>query len=219
MKKRVGKIAIVFENEFVVIADKPSGTLSVPSRLGEHEKRPILKDILEKQLKYRLWAAHRLDFEVSGLILYAKDADSHRLANTWFEKQQIQKTYHATTEGDSAQAATLPQTIEWRSYLVRGKKRAFEAPYGQPSVTNAKFIGADQYGLHWELYPRTGRGHQLRYELAKHGFPIAGDLLYGAKVALKEENVIQLKAVAMDFLNCTDFKKLKLPEKIELPSR
>lgn len=213
-------LQVIFENEFFVVVDKPSGTLSVPSRLGEHEKRPILKNLLESQLKIKLWATHRLDFEVSGLILFAKTADAHRTANSWFEKQQIHKTYHAITEGDATKATEFSQPTEWRCYLVRGKKRAFAAPYGQESITIARFLKSDSQGLHWEMQPRTGRSHQLRFELSQHGFPIIGDTLYGARPQADLDDIesksILLRAVKIDFSNCPDRKKFGLPDKIEL---
>jgi tRNA pseudouridine32 synthase/23S rRNA pseudouridine746 synthase len=210
MKKKNKKIEIVFENEFLIVANKPSATLSVPSRLGEHEKRPILKYLLEEQLKIQVWPAHRLDYEVSGLIIYAKAADVHRVINAWFEKQIVQKTYSAFTEGDAKAAAAFSNMSEWRSYLVRGKKRAFEAPYGQEAITLAKFLGEKSSGLEWELHPKTGRGHQLRYELGKRSFPIVGDTLYGAKTENADES-IALKAVAIDFSLCPEHEKFGLP--------
>jgi tRNA pseudouridine32 synthase/23S rRNA pseudouridine746 synthase len=231
MKKQ--KIKIIFENKFFIAANKPSATLSVPTRLGEHEKRPILKFLLEEQLKIQLWATHRLDYEVSGLILYAKTADAHRAANIWFEKHLIHKTYSALTEGDAKDAEAFSNLTEWRCYLVRGKKRAFEAPYGQEAITLAKFVGVsapsnknpannspanntETPALQWELHPKTGRGHQLRYELSKRKFPIVGDTLYGAKTENPDES-IALTAITIDFSKCPEREKFELPAKIELP--
>lgn len=208
-------ISIVFENDHAVIAHKPSGTLSVPSRLGPNETRPILKKSLETQLKRPLWSVHRLDFEVSGLIIYAKSAEFHRAANSWFEKQMVTKTYSALTEGDEVDAQSFQNTAEWRSYIVRGKKRSFEAPYGQEAITLARFQRREGDYLRWELQPKTGRSHQLRFELAKHGFPIVGDTLYGAKSKLRD-NAIELAAVAIDFSQCPEREKYQIPNSITI---
>src|SRR5690606_23200546 len=112
----------VFENEFFVVVDKPGSVLSVPSQWGKEDPRPVLSMILTE--KYgQIWPVHRLDFEVTGLVLFAKDAQSHRIANNWFESRDISKAYEAWSEGSKPEGAQPGQLYEWSSLLHRGKKR------------------------------------------------------------------------------------------------
>lgn len=214
-----GSLDIVFENSHFVIVDKPAGMLSVPSRQGAKDPRPVVGLLLQKQLKAKIFPCHRLDLEVAGLLLFAKSAEAHKAANRWFEKHEVQKTYHALAEGDAARAENFRQTTEWQCRLVRGKKRAFEAEYGDPAQTLVTYLGLREDKLFFQLSPLTGRSHQLRYEMYRHQFPICGDTLYGAKKPfdkLQSQAGIALKATVLDFSKSQKRESFGLPEKIEI---
>lgn len=207
---------IIFENEHVAAVSKPAGYLSVPSRLGSEDPRPCLGKSLEKTLKCRLWPVHRLDFEVSGLILFAKSAAAHRIANRWFEEHHVQKTYEAWTPvPEPLPELNRPQT--WESTLVKGKKRAFEADHGKSATTQATLIAIRPFKKTeiavWQLNPLTGRSHQLRYELFKRKIPVVGDGLYGSVIDFAE-NAIALRSIVLDFKDCGNKSSLDLPEQL-----
>jgi tRNA pseudouridine32 synthase/23S rRNA pseudouridine746 synthase len=209
---------VIFHNENLVVVDKPSGSLSVYSRLGKNDPRPCLSSLLEEQLNIRIFPVHRLDFEVSGILVYAKNTITQRVWNQLFEKHEIQKTYEALTEL-SINPPELLKEQSWISHLVRGKKRTYEAAFGQWSKTLAtprKIINfGDGKKLIWQLSPVTGRSHQLRYHLFSHGFPIVGDALYSAKTIFKE-NAIGLRAVSLQLLNQDKLKDLGVtPEELK----
>ncbi|MGZ3782113.1 MAG: pseudouridine synthase, partial [Pseudobdellovibrionaceae bacterium] len=164
-------ISIIFENAHFVICDKECGVLSTPSRFEESDDRRCLGTELQDSLKIQIYPIHRLDFEVSGLVMYAKNAEAHRKANGWFEHKKVQKTYRAlTTDQDFSHIPanvqnsrvplklTMNQEFEWKSCILRGKRRAYESPQGKPSLTLAKYLNVDenQY-LMWDLQPVTGR--------------------------------------------------------------
>src|SRR5690606_37920150 len=89
------------------------------------------------------------------------------------------------------------KTYEWHCRLLRGKKRSYESPAGEESFTKVRFLETDKNGfLHWQVMPLTGRPHQIRFELSRHGFPILGDILYGSKQVWKP-NEIALRAVKL----------------------
>lgn len=215
-------IDILFENKDFVLCDKPSGVLSTPSRIKD--ERGCLGTELEKQLNIQIFPVHRLDFEVSGLVLYAKNADSHRAANSWFENRQVDKVYRALSFGQNFEhiPANIPnarspldlnlqQDFVWKAMMLRGKKRTFESPQGKPSVTEAHYRETLAGGvLRWDLHPVTGRSHQLRFDMSRHGFPILGDVLYGSRVKLSN-NTIALRAYQIDFSKITEAKRFGLP--------
>ena len=210
---------IIFQSNRWVACDKKAGWLSVPSRMGHLDPRPVLGTTLASELASKVWPIHRLDLEVSGIILFALDAAAHRQVCSWFENHMVQKTYEAWTPTSTPPAPQEEQ--EWRCHLVRGKKRSFEAAYGKPSITLACAIGLIPFGdeslQQWHLKPQTGRAHQLRYELSRHGHPIVGDRLYGSRLTFLDEG-IALRAVKLDFSRCDGYGKLGLPACLEVAS-
>lgn len=207
----------IFENEYFLVVDKRPGFLSVPSRQKEDPRKCELFE-WSQSLNQQLWPVHRLDEKVSGLLMFAKTKEAHQIANAWFEKRKIKKTYQALTfEVDSQ--FTEGQSFVWTSYLLRGKKRAYEKDFGKEAKTKAilskKQIvwGTLQVSL-WELHPLTGRSHQLRFELAKQGYPILGDVLYGSSQELPISQSIALRSTELDFNQCEKFESLGLPQKI-----
>lgn len=203
---------VLFQNEHFIAADKPAGWLAVPSRQGKADPRPVFGLKLQDDLGQRLWPVHRLDEEVSGVMLFALTAAAHKQANHWFEDRLVEKTYEAYSEGAAPVAEKRIPKV-WRSTLLRGKKRAYESPHGKPAETEAIYVGQADYSgtetLHWQLSPRTGRPHQLRYELAHRGYPIVGDSLYGASKTFVT-GAIALRCVRLNFASCPNAKDLGL---------
>lgn len=221
---------IVFENNDFIACDKPAGVLSTPDRFKSD--RPCLGLELQKQKNIQIFPVHRLDLEVSGLILYAKNARAHKTSQNWFVKKQLQKKYKALTLGQdfSHWPNDIPAAREkleltskteflWKMKILRGKRRSFESPHGDPAETRAIFVSQKDQILEWELYPITGRSHQLRLELSRHGFPILGDHLYGSKTKLTPQQwpygPLALRAIEISFNEaiCHD---CSLPERIAL---
>lgn len=221
-------INILLENKDFVLCDKPSGVLSTPSRMKD--ERVCLGTELEKHLNIQIFPVHRLDFEVSGLVLYAKNADSHRAANSWFENRLVDKVYRALCSVQNFDHVPLnvpnerkpidlvqQQEFVWKAMMLRGKKRTYESPQGKPSVTEAHYLGSLAGGvLRWDLHPVTGRSHQLRFDMSRHGFPILGDELYGSRVKLSN-NTIALRAYQIDFSQIPEGKRFGLPSVFTSP--
>ena len=176
-------LCVIAETVAYIAVDKPAGTLSVPSRLGAADPRPcLLHQLTARYGGAQVFPVHRLDEDVSGLILFARTPDAQRTLSAAFEERRARKRYEAFTELASAHPGT--EQLQWQSRLLRGKKRAYESPHGKLAITWARCVGdrllESKRVLRFELEPRTGRSHQLRVHLATHGMPIVGDRLYGA---------------------------------------
>lgn len=222
-------IVKIFENENFVICNKPSGVLSTPSRFEKQDERACLGTELQSSLGQQIYPVHRLDFEVSGLVLYAKNADAHRKANGWFENRLVDKTYRALTQHQNFEhwpaevenprwAINLQEKshFEWKGKLLKGKRRAFSSPHGKATLTVADYLGVNSSGyLQWDLHPITGRSHQLRFDLSRHGFPILGDQLYGSKIVLMDQT-IALCSYRIDFSKAPKADQLGLPAIVEI---
>jgi tRNA pseudouridine32 synthase/23S rRNA pseudouridine746 synthase len=207
--------SIVWASEHVVAADKPSGMLTIPGRHGARDDRPCLVHAVARLFPGKLWIVHRLDRETSGLVLFARTADAHRILCAAFENRAVAKTYEAWTEGTPPEPIEAP--LVWESNIRRGKRRAYEHPQGKWSRTVARCRGVGRHGelrlLSWTLEPWTGRPHQLRVQASARGWPIAGDRLYGSHVDLGPDR-IALRAVALDL---PGLDELGLPARLELP--
>lgn len=191
---------IVFESEGLIAVDKPAAVLTTPAR-DPSDSRPCLGRVLQARMGQQIYPVHRLDFEVSGLVLFAKTTDAHRISQKWFEEGVVKKSYQAITKLPPGALGGSTDWQEWRSILVRGKRRTFEAGHGKPSLTRARAFkvseSAGELFEFWELQPVTGRPHQLRFEMAKHARPILGDILYGGVPSARVG--IALRAVSLDF--------------------
>ena len=189
----------LLEREDLIAVDKPIGALAVPSRLGVADPRPCVLHQLTSHFQAQLWPVHRLDEEVSGILVLARTAADHRRLCRRFEERMVRKEYEAWTEAPSA-APPLGDETTWESRLVRGKRRAFVAPHGKPALTVASAEGwlrfRGQSVVRWRLEPRTGRGHQLRVHLRDHAAPIVGDQLYGGRLPFVDGG-IALRAVRL----------------------
>lgn len=217
MELKQGLPQISFEilalSKDLIVIDKPAGQLSVPARFAD-DPRPCVGSLLQKELGQQIFPVHRLDFEVSGPLIFALNREAHRLASLWFERETIHKTYQAWAEG----AGEVSDQVQlWESRLVKGKKRTFEADYGKPSRTQARCLKNQTFQNRnfslWELSPLTGRSHQLRFEMQKRVAPIWGDALYGSKAPYPRSNEMALKCVALNLESVENC--LGLPRKIE----
>ncbi len=224
-------IQIIFENENFVICDKSSQTLSTPDRHGSD--RPCLGIDLQNQLKMQIYPVHRLDFEVSGLIIYAKNKNSHQISQDWFFKKIIKKKYQALTLAQNFDhwpeniqtikdsiSSNVNQSFFWKTQIQRGKRRSFESVHGEWAETNAETKSLIAGIISWDLYPLTGKPHQLRLELSRRGFPILGDVLYGSKVKttsdLWKHGMVALRSVEIDLTAVNN--RMGLPQKISTES-
>ena len=220
-------IKVVFENENFIVCDKPSEVLSTPDR--HSSDRPCLGLELQKKLNIQIYPVHRLDFEVSGIILYAKNKTAHKTSQDWFLKKFITKKYLALTHTQNFlhwpenvptvrdQIVTqADQSFFWKTQIQRGKRRSFESTHGEWAETQAQVASAEMDLISWNLFPLTGKPHQLRLELSRRGFPILGDALYGSKVKITPDifqyGSIALRAVEIDLVAINN--RMGLPEKI-----
>ena len=215
----------IFEDENFIFVDKPSEVLTVPPRMKD--SRRVLGLEIQDYLKKQIFPVHRLDFEVSGIVCFAKKEKAHRQAQKWFETQQIRKSYEAITSTQSfshwpPQVENLKTLIPidvgnsftWESKILRGKKRSFMSPNGDLAITEAQVERLSEEQIHWLLFPVTGKPHQLRLELSYRGFPIHGDTLYGSKHV--QQRGIALNSFKLDLSAITKEQRLNLPEVIEI---
>jgi len=165
---------ILYQDDECVAVMKPIGVAAVPERIADEA---CLSALLERQLGRRVLPVHRLDKEVSGVILYALTAEAHRFLNCAFERRDVSKSYLAVTHGIvGPDAGVIARPL--REY--GSGRMGVDDARGKPSETRFDVARRSaRYSL-VRLQPLTGRRHQLRVHLYSIGHPIAGDTRYGA---------------------------------------
>ncbi|MFB8795486.1 MAG: pseudouridine synthase [Microcoleus sp.] len=174
-------LPIIYEDTWLIAVNKPSGLLSVPGRYLSNQDSVLsrLRNLLADGLD--ITAVHRLDGETSGILLLAKDKETHKKLSLQFEKRLVRKVYEAVLSGVvnikvGSIALPLWGDPENRPYQQVNFER------GKPSVTEFQVIGREINCDRVEFLPLTGRTHQLRVHAADVrglGIPILGDRLYG----------------------------------------
>jgi len=184
-------IPVLFENEDIIAVDKPEKLASIPER--NREKISLLK-VLTDTLQRKLYVVHRLDKQVSGVIVFAKNPQAHRHLNTLFEQRQVSKTYIALVHG----------VLDDTSGVIDKPLRRFgsgrmgeDAGRGKPCRTEftveQRLPGCTLVRIH----PLTGRKHQIRAHFFSIGHPIVGDTFYGDKALQKTYPRLMLHALSL----------------------
>ncbi len=186
-------IDILYEDKHLVALNKPTGQIVIPGRGGKEEV-PLAKE-LERHLGRRVYVVHRLDRGASGVILFAKDARTHRDLNQQFELRAVKKTYLVCVQGcvekDGQVAAPL------REY---GSGRMGVHVQGKPSRTDYRVKKSSSTATLLEVSPHTGRRHQIRVHLYSIGHPVLGDRVYGKERPVGGASRLMLHAWKIEFL-------------------
>ena len=180
------ELEIVFEDEWLLVVNKPAGMLSVP---GKAEDRDSVYHRLKKKYPEATgpMIVHRLDMATSGLLLVAKTKEVHQHLQEQFINRSIKKRYVALLDRNGLNqqleetgTINLPLCL---NPLDRPRQMVSEE-YGKPAVTEYRILNYSDKYIHIAFYPLTGRTHQLRVHAAHHqglNCPILGDELYGKK--------------------------------------
>jgi tRNA pseudouridine32 synthase / 23S rRNA pseudouridine746 synthase len=192
---------IYYYDDYLIVADKPAGMLSVPGR-GEGGLDSLTTRI---QTVYAdALSVHRLDMATSGLIIFARGAEMHRALSIAFEKRRIDKRYCAVVHGhvmnDSGEIS-LPLIGDWE----RRPRQIVDHVKGRSALSRYRVTQRNGEGVHAtsrvELEPVTGRSHQLRVHLMSIGHPILGDALYAPPESSLQYSRLYLHATSIAFLH------------------
>lgn len=168
---------ILFDDQYLLVVDKPAGLPVLPD--GWEQDSPHLVKMLEE--KYgKIFIVHRLDKVTSGVIVFAREAESHRALNLQFEKHEAQKVYHAIVEGNPRWEEKVTK-FPLRVNVGHRHRTIVDDRNGKPSETRFKLLKRYPSSAWVEASPMTGRTHQIRVHAAASGHPLLGDLLYGAQ--------------------------------------
>ena len=204
------KLNIVYEDQWLLIINKPAGMLSVPGK----ERQTSIYDLARKAYPEAdgPMIVHRLDMATSGLLIIAKDKKTHQHLQAQFKNRSIRKKYIALLDGivpedeDTIELPLCPNPLDRPRQMV-------DTQYGKPAITYYQVLERTDKYTRIAFYPHTGRTHQLHVHAAHPSglhCPIIGDELYG-----KKDKRLYLHAESIEFTHPVNGQSMCVTEKAD----
>lgn len=180
----VRKLRVIYEDNWLIVIEKPSGLLSVghPTAKNDNAWHLVRSYVKQRNPHGDAFVCHRLDQFTSGILMFSKsEAIQHQLRDNWND-YVLDRRYVAVTE-------VIPSTkkAEIRSYLAENSAlfvhSTRDTTIGKLAITRFKVIAENKNMALLDVQILTGRKNQIRVHLSEHGWPIAGDKKYGAKTS------------------------------------
>lgn len=172
------EIPVIFQDEYLMVVEKPIDLPVHKNDFMPHDAPYLTKLIGDKTGKW-IYNVHRLDSKTSGVIILAFSPETAHELTLLFERKEVKKTYYAIVQGNPGEG-TFTEKV-----LVKKKSK-----FKKPAVTHFKTLQTVTTNISYkekqnvslslvEIYPETGRWHQLRQHFAKNRFDILGDTHHG----------------------------------------
>ena len=204
------KLNIVYEDQWLLIINKPAGMLSVPGK----ERQTSIYDLAREAYPEAEgpMIVHRLDMATSGLLIIAKDKKTHQHLQAQFKNRSIRKKYIAVLDGivpedeGTIELSLCPNPLDRPRQMV-------DTQYGKPAITYYQVLERTDKYTRIAFYPHTGRTHQLRVHAAHPSglhCSIIGDELYG-----KKDKRLYLHAESIEFTHPVNGQSICITEKAD----
>lgn len=211
-----GNLDIIYEDNDVIVVNKPAGILVHPA--GRTESGTLANYLAgyfkQKKQIVTIRPVHRLDRDTTGCVLFAKSGKMQTTLEKMLAEGNIHRSYEAVIVGAGSKLAEeCPQGIIEAPIAkdVFRPNRRVVALGGQRAVTHFQVLKEGQSFSLLSLWLETGRTHQIRVHLAHSGYPVVGDKMYGR--ADKSLGRQALHAAALEFIHPLTGEKLKLRAK------
>lgn len=181
---RIGDHIIYKDNQLLVF-NKPAGT---PTQKDKTEDKSLL-DLAEIYAKKKLWVINRIDRPASGVTIFAKTAGAAAHINALFANREVGKKYIVAIYKGMEDEGHLVHHIKHQP--LSNKAKVFDEPAKGTKPAELKFRKIqelDKYDI-YEVISKSGRHHQIRAQLAYHGYPVKGDVKYGARRGNKDRSI------------------------------
>ncbi|MDR2351108.1 MAG: RluA family pseudouridine synthase [Endomicrobium sp.] len=166
-------IGTIYQDDDIIVVSKPSGIIVIPDQHNTNESKTLV-GILKNQLDQKIWVVQRKDKDTTGVLVFAKNAESHRNISIQFENSQVYKKYIALLSGVLEEnEGTINKPI-----LISGRDVSIDLT-GKESITKFKVLERFKSYTLVEAMPLTCRRHQIRIHFWSLGHPLAIDAEYG----------------------------------------
>ena len=201
-------IPILYEDDDLLIVNKPAELLTVPGR-GADKQDCLINRIKRNEPNARI--IHRLDMSTSGIVIIAKHHEAQVAMGHLFEQRNIQKNYIAVVGGELKEQkgrVDLPLICDWPNR----PKQKVDHTEGKPAQTDFESLGFEptKNQTRVALKPITGRSHQLRVHMLAIGHPIVGDNLYAPEPIKAQSSRLLLHASEIAFIQPLSQTKLHI---------
>ena len=207
---RTTVLDIIYEDDYLLIVNKPAGMLSVPGKETADSVYSRIRHLYPDATGPLV--VHRLDMATSGLLLIAKTKEVHQNLQAQFSNRSIKKRYAALLEGivsDEEGTIDLPLCLN----PLDRPRQIVDKEHGKPAITRYRVLARTESQTLVAFYPLTGRTHQLRvhsaHSLGLH-CPIKGDELYGSKA-----DRLYLHAESLEFTHPVSKEKVTIEVKAD----
>jgi len=205
------ELKTVYEDDFLIVVNKPAGMLAVPGKSDRESVYSIVKQRFPENDE--LIVCHRLDMATSGLMILAKTKNIFVEIQKQFEQHSIKKTYLAILDGEISTQNEGIISLPLMPDLNDRPRQIVDFQHGKPAVSDYKILKIENGKTLIEYHPKTGRTHQLRVHSAhKDGLntPILGDELYG-----KKSDRMYLHAMRITFFHPGIGKEITLEAEVD----
>ncbi len=184
-------LEILYRDERYIAIHKPSGLLVHRSPIDRRETRFAIQ-LLRDQIGQHVYPAHRIDRPTSGILLFGLDEEAGAKLSILFQERQVQKTYLALVRGHIPESGLIDSPLhkyeDADGHIKSSETQEAETAYKRLATAELPYpterYNTTRYSL-VELYPHTGRRHQIRRHLAHIRHPIIGDVRHGCNKANK----------------------------------
>lgn len=190
------ELDIIYSDEYFYCVNKPPG---LPVTRTKDGSSSVLSLVYDEFGEGDLRAPHRIDQPTHGLQLVARSAEADRRLSELFRERKVQKEYWAAVEGDIPDEGVLEHWLVHDKRANKSRITQIKKDGKKAVLSYRKVRKTDRYSL-VRVFPQTGRHHQIRAQLAAHGFPIKGDVKYGARRGNKDRS-IHLLAHQLGFMH------------------
>jgi 23S rRNA pseudouridine1911/1915/1917 synthase len=177
----IGELRIIFEDESLVVVDKPAGLLAVPLERKSDASSAYdqIRDHFRSRQKLRPFVVHRIDRDTSGLVVFAKDAGAQARLKEQFKRREPERVYWAVVYGHPS-----PASGTWRDHLVWDRKALIQKethprdPQASEAISEYRVLEQFRDASLIEVRLRTGRRNQIRLQARLRGHTLVGERRY-----------------------------------------